>query len=450
MKQFQDLYKFEMRLVPIVVKMQLTGMRVDRDFCEEKSVEYGNEWSTTYIKICELLEKNNIDSSGFKPSSPQQVAGCLKHFEIPITDHTPTGQMKTDKDALMPFANHPFIKLLNLLRFYAKHKGTYYDSLLEYYTTAEDDIAHFDLYQAGTKTGRFSAQLIQTFPKPKMSKLLGRMHEVRKVIIPRENKWLVCIDQQQAQMWLFIHYANCERMIEKAGRGVDAYMETAVLMYGKEMMSRNKELKKALRDISKTIALGLIFTMGKKKLIASILHEAMDDLDQETIDEIGIDRRWAIDVLDEFYHLYPVREFNNRITSEVYRKGYIELNFNSELMKFHRRYNIPSHLAYKGGNAIIQGSEAYVIKSAMLRLTSRFKREGWKWDLNNPEESDVALLMQVHDELIFEVDKSMNLKKVVRILIEEIEDNVTFRVPIFASAKISDKNWADVKEFEYA
>lgn len=435
----QALYKFELSLVPIIVKMNQKGMRINRAFAKEKIPIYRKEKYRLYKALNAYVKTHAKGmTSNVNPGSPLQIAKALAKLKIETNKVTKTGLPATDADSLIG-VNHPFVKLLREWRFYNKHLGTYYEPLYEYYTSDKNDVAHFDMYQVGAKTGRFSAELIQTFPRPGEDVARGKKHEVRRLVIPRKNKWLVCIDYRQIEMWLFIHYTNCTRLIEKAGREIDVYLETANILFD-DLMLRD-DLRKPLRRVSKTIALGLIFGMGMRKLLLSVVHEMMESVNAKIIKELGISRTWGSQVIDRFYQLYPVRQFSHELISEVYRVGYVELKFDSPLMNFHRYYNIPQELAYKAPNTKIQGTAAYVIKHAMKRIDTRIKREGW-------DHGGVDMLMQVHDELIFEVDKDLPLRSTVDILMEEMEDKQTFKVPILAEPKVSDVSWADVKEME--
>jgi DNA polymerase-1 len=221
---------------------------------------------------------------------------------------------------------------------------------------------------------------------------------------------------------------------KKGGRGVDAYVETADIMFG--LLFQRDKLRKALRWVSKQDTLGMIYGMGVNKMVWQTTHLMTDKFDKSVTEELGVSEKWAYEVLQDMYKLYPVREFMNEKVAQLYKQGYVRLEFHSRLMDFIRDYRVPQDKAYKAVNIIIQGTAAYVIKCAMLRLDSRIEREGWR--------NKVDLIMQVHDELIFEVDKDMDLKHVDKVLSEEMEDWETFKVPITCSAKWSDTSWGDV------
>lgn len=444
--EMRKLYEFEKSIISIIVDMEWKGLRIDRYLCERKSREYEIGLDRLYEEMTKFICDNHISlDKEFNPRSPAQVANLiialgLEHIgERSEKTHIP----KTDKKSLQKLSQcNEFFRLLQQYRFFSKHKTTYYDPLLTYYTSEKSDIAHFMLYQTGAKTGRFSAELIQTFPRPEDSILAGQRHEVRKTVVPRKGKVFLCKDYEQQEMRLFVHYSNCERLIEvinrKGGRGVDCYVETAELLFGK--LFNDDKLRKPLRYVAKTNSLGGIYGIGQRKLISSTTLQLQEKFGREIVEKIGVNEQWAYNVLQKFYRLYPVREFMQEKTSELYRKGYIELKFHSSLMDFQRKYHIPQELAYKGPNALIQGTAAYIIKHAMLRCQRRIQRERWT--------GRVDMIMQVHDELMFEVDKSMDLKHVDKVLSEEMEDWITFKVPITCSAKWSEKSWGDVEDLK--
>lgn len=447
LREMKELYKFEKSLIPIIVDMQWRGMRIDRKLCLTRSKEYERHINDLLIRLEEYGKQCGI--CGFNPRSPKQVSTIFSQLglDYEVQKNEKTGMLKTDKKTLQSLlvSNDAlvssFVRMLLQYRFYTKHKSTYYDPLYQYYTSENNDIAHFMLYQTGAKTGRFSAELIQTFPRPEENAIVGERNEVRNVVIPRKGKALLCKDYEQQEMKLFFHYSGCEKMInlinERGGRVKDVYEDTGVLLFGD--MFHNPKYKKILRYVTKKNALSGIYGVGVNKLITSTITDLLERFDVSIIHELGINTSWAYNVLQKFYEIYPVREYTQRKISELYRNGYIELSFDSLLMKFKRRYYIPRDKAYKGPNAEIQGTAAYIIKSAMKRCSERIKREGWQ--------DRVHLIMQVHDELIFEVDNDIDfIREVNHALTEEMEDWQTFRVPITCSAKWSDRSWGSVTE----
>jgi DNA polymerase I len=393
-----------------------------------------------------IVDNKLVLGKDFNPRSTKQIQDVIMQLGMEDkVEHSKKNRHvpKTDKKALAILSNDSvFFSMLSKFRFFTKHKGTYYDPLYSYYTSEKSDIAHFLMYQTGAKTGRFSVELAQTFPKPEESKLAGELHEVRKCLIPRRGKAFLCMDYEQQEMRLFVHYSNCKRMIdiinEKSDtKGFDIYVETADVMFG-ELFQREK-LRKALRFTTKTDALGMIYGMGSGKLISSTTALLYEKFDRSVVEEIGVSDKWAYDVLRKFKELYPVDTYTRGCMSELYKTGVMRLKFDSPLMKFDRQYHIPRDFAYKAGNAKIQGTAAYVIKSAMLRCNDRIRREGW--------EGRVDMILQVHDELIFELDNDLSfIRHVYKTMKEEMDDRVTFSVPITTSGKWSSVSLGDVKE----
>jgi DNA polymerase-1 len=441
-----ELYEFEKSLMPIIVEMEWKGLRIDRYRCRRISYEYGNKLEVLYDEMSKYLVDNKINlGKDFNPRSTKQIQQIIMDMgvEESVEHNKQTHVPKTDKKALAILSmDSKFFSMLSKSRFFTKHKGTYYDPLYNYYTSEKSDVAHFLMYQTGAKTGRFSVELAQTFPKPEESKLAGELHEVRKCLIPRRGKAFLCMDYEQQEMRLFAHYSNCEHMIETINKNVDVkgfdiYVSIADMLFG-DLFQRDK-LRKALRFITKTDALQLIYGAGERKLLSSTVSMMCEKFDRSIVNEIGVDTQWAYDVLKKYKALYPVDQFNRECMSELYKTGVMELSFNSELMKFKREYRIPRDFAYKAGNAKIQGSAAYIIKHAMSRCNDRIEREGWV--------GRVDMILQVHDELIFEVDNNLSfIKQVYRTLKQEMDDTVTFKVPITTSAKWSSISLGDVKE----
>lgn len=395
-EEMRKLYEFEKSLVPTIVEMQLKGLRIDRYRCKRISNEYGRKLEVLYEDMAKYVVDNKLVlKKDFNPRSVQQIQDIILQLgmgdesgDVSRVD-TKTRMPKTDKIVLQKLAlDSTFFGMLIKNRFFSKHKTTYYDPLYDYYTSEKSDIAHCLIYQTGAKTGRFSVELAQTFPKPEENALAGERHEVRKCIIPRRGKAFLCKDYEQQEARLFCHYSKSQRMIdiinEKSGtEGFDIYVETGELLFG--ALFQKEKLRKALRFIAKTDFLGAIYGEGKNKLISSTVQMLYDKFDRSIVEEIGVNEQWAYEVLERFYKLYPVREHMNEKIKELYAQGYIELNFNSRLMDFKRRYNIPLGLAYKAVNAEIQGclyggSRVYTQEHGYITLKEIVNQNVSVWD----------------------------------------------------------------------
>ena len=472
LKKYKTIYDFEISLIPHIVKMVSIGFHVDRKFVksqikllnvrkEKLHFDLEKMFKKADIKFTQTIErkkkesivnycdKHNLDLTGikyniktnlftgfideeFNLSSPKHIAHIIKSFDIPITETTDKMSLATDKETLKKYVDiHPFIQMKLDDSSIEKQLTTYYEPLLNYYTTNKNPIAHFMFYQSGAKTGRFTAELIQTIPKH--DELAENPKEVRKAFTPREGYTLVCIDYDQIEMRLFAHYSKCQTIIDRIKNGFDPHLGTAIDIFGKKLINMSEKISKFCRKAAKNINFGIIYGMGQNKLkeqLASVLRSMKKELP----------KNYALplpqEILHNYYEQYPVKEFMRQMTGELYRTGVIDLTLDSELMCFTRDYKVPQELAYKAVNIKIQGCAAYVMKFGMKRCIDYIIKHNL----------DILLIGTVHDELIFEINNEYDINKQIRKLIELMEDKITFNVPILASAKISTKSWGDAKE----
>lgn len=419
LKKFKKLYAIEHSLIPIIVKMQRRGIKINRVLCRRFSEAASNRIGTIDQDIRILLRKHNLpQDTNF--NSPKQLANVLEVMGIPLSKTTAKGELSTDKNTLFEYAEYPIVSLILERRYFEKQRTTYYNPLLERYTTPQNDIAHFHHYQSGARTGRFSAELIQTIPKRKSKLKFDDMGlRVRRVLVPRFGYRLVSFDYSQIEMRLFAHYSKASKLIKRILEGFDPHVGTAIDLWGEKAYKSDPDFYKGG---AKTINFGIIYGMGTAKLANSL----------------GLPYKEGYDILQDYYKKYPVREYIKRKISEIYKTGVLRLSFKSTLMNFEREYRVPQHLAYKAANVEIQGTAAYVMKLAMIRTAKLIELNNW----------DVHLLTTVHDELIFEVSKKLPFEKTIRHLKEAMEDHVTFSVPILVSTKYSDKSWGECEEIK--
>jgi len=413
-KKFQQIYDFEKSITPIILDMQKRGMMVDRPFAKRQSVQYGKDMDACFKRIQSMLRREGIKLPEFKPNSGKQVAYILDRMRVSVTEYTKTGQISTDQKVLKLYAEeYPIIQEILMYRFIKKQKGTYFDPLIGRYTTHGDPFAHFFLFQSGARTGRTSAELIQTIPRAEESETAHAPKLARKAFRPRPGYTFVAIDYKALQMVLFYHFSNAEALIKRVWDGWDPHDATSEMIFGK--------ITKPLRRIAKTMGLGMIFMMGKDKLIRSLKVSPIE----------------GSNIYNDFCRLVPVREFCRDTISTLYRRGVLNLDIESDRMSVHREYRVPQELAYKGPNTLIQGTEAYIVKWAMKRSNDMIRKSG----------IDANILMNVHDELLFEVSNKEPLKKVVKKLQDEMEDYETFKVPLRTDVKVSNKSWGDAIPF---
>lgn len=466
MKQYKKLYEFEMRMAFIVVNMIKEGLRIDRPFVKSMIDKYTNKISSTLTQLQDYLLDNNfvlcdkvkrktykgiysyatklglvpddseiieiednyleyIYPTEFNPNSKLQTREIFEKFKI----YTPTsgkkGEQGTGKDVLVPWLKrnpeHEHIGFVNLIgdyRFYSKQLSTYYKPLYTRYTSEDNDIAHFLMYQSGARTGRFSAELVQTIPR-QYEDSTGRSRKIRDAFIPLERYRILSADYDQIEMKVFADRSNCTNLINDINAGYDCHSGTAIRIFGESLYNTNP---KHYRFQSKWINFGIIYGMGVRAL-ANLLELPYIE---------------AYEYLEEYYNSYPVKQFISAVIGQLYRNGYIRIEYNSSRMSFTRDYRVPKKLAYKGVNMIVQGTSAYVLKFAMERIVNFILKEML----------DIKMVLTVHDELIFYIDKQIYCKDLLIGLLDEMEDHVTFKVPITASIKVSDRSWGDCKKVD--
>ena len=432
-----DLYNFELSLVPIIVKMRQNGIFVDRKFCRRKLRELGAKRDKCYNEILGYLREHRIrvktkklkggEYESYNPASSKQVQQVISQLNLPINKLTAKGDLATDITALQAHKDHPLIHNQLLCRFYDKQCGTYYGPLYRRYTSIDNPVVHFSFYQSGARTGRFSAELIQTIPKMKEDVVVKEAREVRRAFIAPEGYIIMLADYNQIEMRLFIHYARCESMAEQVLAGYDPHMGTAYDIFGRKVVDKLDEKgRKQFRDAMKDTNFGIIFGMGANKLMSQLSSHDLPT------------NRNPYEILEDYYRKYPVREFMQKAIGDLYRKGVVTISFDSPLMRFSRDFHVPQHLAYKAVNVIIQSSAAYVMKYGMKRCIKAIARY----------KLGAKLFMTVHDELGFYIKDDDRKDETIEILKNKMEDHVTFDLPMTVSIKVSETNWGDAKEYK--
>lgn len=402
------LYQIEKKLIPVIVKMQQKGHKIDRVFCHNEKKRLSDIWTYYYKKLCD------ISGELVCISSPKTLTPILEKQDIPDISYTKTGLVKTDFATLSKYIKtNDFIKYLLICRNIDKQISTYYNSLLSFYTSVNCDIAHFMFYQSGTKSGRFSADLVQTIPRNSSSGLVD--NNTRKAFIPREGFINFYFDYKQIEMRLFAHFTNNNILIDGILKGIDTHTSTAQTIFKEEWYNPETSLsrKKQLRIYAKTINFLLIYG-GGTELLAQ---------------QLGVENHIASQYLKMYDQKFHIREYIRYISNILYKKKELRVPW------IGRIYRVPLKLAYKGLNLIVQGSAAYIIKLAMLRLNDYL--------IDYPR---INILLQIHDELVIEVPFNSDLS-VIEEIKNIIEDRDTFKVPITCSVSYTTKSWLEKKEW---
>lgn len=462
--EFRQLYDMEMNIIPIVCEMTRNGFRVNRDFLADRIIKFGEERNAEHAKSMEEVAKLGIKfyrKAGtkknpkiyevqFNPRSTHHLRKLWVELGLPIlkktkpTKRNPEGSISTEKRILNEFLENPenvekynitALKHIARYKFLDKQLGTYAIPLYLHYTSEDVDRAHFQLWQSGAKTGRFSAELIQTMPRIDHDKGIEDVRMIRFAFIPEEGHILCFIDYEQIEMRLFAHWSKSQYLINDLNNGFDPHMGTVYNLFPKEIIDANPVIRDTFRSMIKAINFGIMYGLGKKKLILYIkdmVYRAahVNPEVREPLMEIASNPE---SVLKKYQEKYPTDIYTRNLTSQLYRQGFVEINFNSELMNFRRIYRTPTRMAYKAVNMIVQGSAAYVMKTGMIRAFNWIKKEA-PW---------IKLLLTIHDELVFEIPKDKPYVAAMLKLEELMEDRVTFDIPILASIKMTEKNWGE-------
>ena len=394
----------EMPLVEVLTDMEWTGIRIDSGFLERLSAEMEQKLTTLEKEIFELA------GGSFNIGSPKQLGEVLfERLGLPKGKKTKTG-WSTDVEVLNKLAeDHPVAAKILDYRSLAKLKGTYADALPKL-VNPETGRIHTSFNQAVTATGRLSSS------DPNLQNIPIRTEEgsrLREAFIPAEGNLLISADYSQIELRVLAHMADEAVLQESFAQGEDIHRRTASEVFGvfPEMVTAE------MRRQAKTINFGVIYGMGAFSLGK----------------DLGIPTREAQTFIDNYFARYPgIKAFMEGKKEEAREKLYV-----STLLG--RRCAVPEINSKNGAirsyaerNAInypIQGSAADIVKIAMVRIHARLRQEGLQ----------AAMVLQVHDELVFDVPER-EVEQVKRLVREEMEGAVALKVPLLVELGVG-KNW---------
>ena len=405
----EDLFwNIEMPLVPVLADMERQGVRIDTAALRETSV--------IFTERMNLLEQHIYAKAGetFNISSPKQVGevlfGKLNIMEKP--KRTKTGQYVTNEEVLQSLrTKHPIVADILDYRGLKKLLGTYVDALPKLINKRTGHI-HTSFNQALTSTGRLSSS------DPNLQNIPVRSEdgkEIRKCFIAEQNCLFFSADYSQIELRIMAHLSEDANMIEAFREGFDIHAATAAKIKHKKM----EDVSAAERKQAKQANFGIIYGITTYGLAQ----------------RMGIDNKEARKLIEDYFATFPkVRAFMEQAKEQARRKGYAETLFG-------RRRYLPDILSKNGTvrgfaernaiNAPIQGSEADIIKLAMIHIWRRFKAENIR----------SKMILQVHDELNFSVYPDEK-ERVEQIVLEEMQGAYTLKVPLTVDAGWG-KNWLE-------
>ncbi|WP_233897531.1 DNA polymerase I [Tenacibaculum piscium] len=399
--------EIETPLVSVLTAMEIEGINLNVPFLKELSVDLGND--------IERLEKNIYQQAGeeFNIGSPKQLGIVLfenmKLVEKP--KKTKTGQYSTAEDVLSFLAkDHQIIRDIQEYRQYKKLKSTYVDALPNEINSKTGRI-HTSYAQAVASTGRLSSNNPNLQNIPIRTK---RGQEIRKAFIPRdENYVLLAADYSQIELRIIASLSQEETMMEAFKNGEDIHASTASKVFNVPL----NEVTREQRSNAKTVNFGIVYGVSAFGLS----------------NQTDLSRKEAKELIDTYYETYPkLKNYMAKQVDFARDNGYVEtvLNRRRYLKDINSRNGIVRSGAERNAvNAPIQGSAADIIKLAMITIYKRFEKENFK----------SKMLLQVHDELVFDAHKD-ELEIIKPIIKQEMENAFKMEVPLDVEIGIGE-NW---------
>ncbi|GAA8676576.1 DNA polymerase I [Helicobacter pylori] len=390
----------ETPFVKVLMGMEFQGFKIDAPYFKRLEQEFKNELHVLERQILDLI---GVD---FNLNSPKQLGEILyEKLGLPKNKSHSTDE----KSLLKILDKHPSIALILEYRELNKLFNTYTTPLL--CLKDKDDKIHTTFIQTGTATGRLSSHSpnLQNIPVRSSKGLL-----IRKGFIASSKEYcLLGVDYSQIELRLLAHFSQDKDLMDAFLKGRDIHLETSKALFG-------GDLAKEKRSIAKSINFGLVYGMGSKKL-------------SETL---NIPLNEAKSYIEAYFKRFPsIKDYLNRMKEEILKtsKAFTLLGRYRVFDFTGANDYVKGNYLREGVNAIFQGSASDLLKLGMLKVSERFK--------NNPS---VRLLLQVHDELIFEIEEKNApelQQEIQRILNDEV---YPLRVPLETSAFVA-KRWNELK-----
>ena len=396
----------EMPVMPVLFEMEENGMLVDADRLHEQSQQIDQ-------RLQQLeQEAHNVAGQVFNLGSPKQLGEILfEKLQLPVVKKTPTGAPSTAEEVLQELADegHELPVLLMEHRGLAKLKNTYTDKLPTM-IAADSGRVHTSYHQAVAATGRLSST------DPNLQNIPIRSDEGRKIrqaFIARDGYKLVAADYSQIELRIMAHLSGDDSLLKAFAEGRDIHRHTAAEVFDVP----EQDVTDNQRRAAKAINFGLIYGMSAFGLAK----------------QIGVGRGEAQEYVNLYFQRYPgVRDYMDNTREQAKEKGYVETIFGRRLyLPEIRSKNVPrrQHAERTAINAPMQGTAADIIKRAMIRVQGWLQTAGY----------DARMLMQVHDELVFEV-AAAQAQEFATAVRAEMEQAATLNVPLVVEAGIGD-NW---------
>ncbi|MCF7504273.1 MULTISPECIES: DNA polymerase I [Vibrio] len=398
--------EIEVPLIPVMSRIERTGVFIDDMLLGAQSQEIA-------VRLDELEQKAyEIAEQEFNMNSPKQLQAILfEKMGLPVIKKTPSGAASTNEEVLQELAlDYPLPKLIIEYRGLAKLKSTYTDKLPKM-INAETGRVHTSYHQAVTATGRLSST------DPNLQNIPIRNEEgrrIRQAFVAQHGWKILAVDYSQIELRIMAHLSGDKALLEAFQQGKDIHAATAAEIIGVDIDQVTTEQRRR----AKAVNFGLIYGMSAFGLAK----------------QLGIPRGEAQHYMDTYFERYPgVMQYMEDTRSTASEQGFVETIYGRRLHlpEIQSRNGMRRKAAERAAiNAPMQGTAADIIKKAMLLVDEWIRAEG---------DGRVKLLMQVHDELVFEVQES-SLAEIESKVQQLMESAADLAVPLVAEAGHGD-NW---------
>lgn len=406
-EEVYDLYSnIEYPLIKVLAKMEIEGIRVDAKILEDMKKDISTK--------IEEIEKDiyTLAREEFNIASPKQLGEILfDKLKLPYAKKNKTGYV-TDANVLGRLTNFEIVAKILEYRMLTKLYSTYLEGILN--TISSDGKIHTIYTQALTRTGRLSSiePNLQNIP---IRNEFGRL--IRKAFVPEENSIILSSDYSQIELRVFAHLSNVKELVDAFNNNLDIHTKTAMDIFNVDM----KDITPLMRRQAKAVNFGILYGISSYGLS----------------EDLKISPSEAKKFMDKYFETYPgIKDYMQKLIDDAYLKGYsitlMNRRRNIEELK-NTNHNIKSMGERMALNTPIQGTSADILKKAMIEIDNIFTKENIK----------SKMLLQVHDELIFNVYND-EIDKVKEIVKDTMENTYKLSVPLKVSINTGN-NWYEAK-----
>ena len=397
------LHHIEMPVASVLATMEENGIKLDLSFLDQLSVDFANTIQNLENQIIEIAGES------FNVGSPKQVGEVLfEKLGLKGGKKTATGQYSTS-EAVLEKIDHPITELIIEYRGLTKLRSTYTEALVKQ-ANPETHRVHTCYHQALTATGRLSSTdpNLQNIP---IREEIGR--QIRKAFIAPQGRVLLAADYSQIELRLMAHFSQDDALVDAFQNGQDVHRRTASEVLGVALENVTSDQRRQ----AKAVNFGLLYGMSEFGLIR----------------QLGFTREESQNYIKQYFHRYPgIYEYMQRTRQVALEQGFVETITGRRL--YTPDIDARNMMVRKGAeraaiNAPLQGSAAEIIKMAMIEVNKILPQDQAK------------LLLQVHDELVFEVDEAIADQLAAQIK-DVMQKVVTLSVPLVVEVG-QGKNWGE-------